>query len=78
MWKFRFSLTFTFKNACSIIHSRMFVEQIDKGQNYGKLTRAVSIMIRATSTGKKQILLVHHRYPCTNRQKTRLGILRCP
>ena len=25
--------------------SRMFVEQIDKGQNYGKLTRAVSIMI---------------------------------
>lgn len=41
--------------------SRMFVEQIDKGQNYGKLTRAVSIMIVDFELVKTDSAF-HHRY----------------
>ena len=41
--------------------SRMFVEQIDKGQNYGKLTRAVSIMIVDFELIKTDSAF-HHRY----------------
>ena len=41
--------------------SRMFVEQIDKGQNYGKLTRAVSIMIVDFEFVRTDSAF-HHRY----------------
>ena len=47
--------------------SRMFVEQIDKGQNYGKLTRAVSIMIVDFELVKTDSAF-HHRYRLYDRK----------
>lgn len=47
--------------------SRMFVEQIDKGQNYGKLTRAVSIMIVDFELIKTDSAF-HHRYRLYDRK----------
>ena len=47
--------------------ARMFVEQIDKGQNYGKLTRAVSIMIVDFELIKTDSAF-HHRYRLYDRK----------